>query len=81
MAINVLMVFFMNGDAHSIKKWGWVYCLICYGGPLIIALVCLQLRAPNKTLVYGSAGVSDLLVFPSRGAIADQTTAVVLDHE
>jgi hypothetical protein len=58
MAINVVMVFFMNGNPHSIKKWGWLYCLICYGGPLIVALVCLKLRAPGKGLVYGSAGVS-----------------------
>lgn len=58
MAVNVVMVFFMNGNPHSIKKWGWLYCLVCYGGPLIVALVCLQLRAPGKGQVYGSAGVS-----------------------
>lgn len=57
MAINCLMVFFLNGNAHSIKRWGWLYCLVCYGGPFIIALVCLQLKDPNKTLVYGNAGL------------------------
>ncbi|KAH8913074.1 hypothetical protein BR93DRAFT_964196 [Coniochaeta sp. PMI_546] len=57
MAVNVVMVFFMNGNPHSIKKWGWLYCLVCYGGPLIVALVCLQLRAPGKGKVYGSAGL------------------------
>jgi hypothetical protein len=58
MAINVLMVFFMGASPSTFKRWGWVYCIICYGGPLIIATVCLQLRDPNKGLVYGSAGVS-----------------------
>ncbi|OIW32768.1 hypothetical protein CONLIGDRAFT_679147 [Coniochaeta ligniaria NRRL 30616] len=57
MAVNVVMVFFMNGNPHSIKKWGWLYCIVCYGGPLIVALVCLQLRAPGKGQVYGSAGL------------------------
>jgi len=63
MAINVVMVFFMDGNPHSIKKWGWLYCLICYGGPLIVSLVCLRLRAPGKGMVYGSAGVSQHLAF------------------
>ncbi|KAB5540272.1 hypothetical protein GE09DRAFT_969888 [Coniochaeta sp. 2T2.1] len=57
MAVNVVMVFFMNGNPHSIKKWGWLYCLVCYGGPLLVALVCLRLRAPDKGPVYGSAGL------------------------
>jgi hypothetical protein len=60
MAINVFMVFFMGASPSTFKKWGWLYCGICYGGPLIIAVVCLMLRNPNKALVYGSAGVSPL---------------------
>ena len=58
MAINVILVFFYGASPHTIKKWGWLYCLICYGGPFVIALVCLFIRAPGKTVVYGSAGVS-----------------------
>jgi len=58
MAVNVLLVFFKGANPHTIKKWGWLYCLICYGGPFVIAIVCLFLREPNKTVVYGSAGVS-----------------------
>ncbi|KAK3688672.1 G-protein coupled receptor [Podospora appendiculata] len=57
MAINVLLVFFMNASPHTIKRWGWLYCLICYGGPFIIAAVCLRLTDPHKTAVYGSAGI------------------------
>lgn len=58
MAINVLLIFFTNTNPHTIKKWGWLYCLICYGGPFIISLICLKLRSPDKTLVYGNASVS-----------------------
>ncbi|KAM7212910.1 hypothetical protein V8F06_011716 [Rhypophila decipiens] len=57
MAVNVLLVFFKGANPHTIKKWGWLYCLICYGGPFVIAMVCLLLREPNKTVVYGSAGL------------------------
>ncbi|KAK3323344.1 hypothetical protein B0T19DRAFT_442841 [Cercophora scortea] len=57
MAINVLLVFFMGASPHTIKRWGWLYCLICYGGPFIIAAVCLRLTDPHKTAVYGSAGI------------------------
>jgi hypothetical protein len=57
MAINCVMVFFFNGKTHSIKKWGWLYCLICYGGPCIIAFSVLSLKNPGKTNVYGNAGL------------------------
>ncbi|KAM7198558.1 hypothetical protein V8F20_006088 [Naviculisporaceae sp. PSN 640] len=57
MAVNVLLVFFKGANPHTIKRWGWLYCLICYGGPFVIAMICLFLREPNKTVVYGSAGL------------------------
>ncbi|KAK3389410.1 putative cAMP receptor-like protein [Podospora didyma] len=57
MAINVLLVFSRGTSPHTIKKWGWLYCAICYGGPFMVALICLMLRDPDKTLVYGSAGI------------------------
>jgi len=55
-AVNVLLVFFHNADLHSLRKWGWLYCLICYGGPFGIALMCLLVTEPGKSLVYGGAG-------------------------
>ncbi|KAH8882993.1 hypothetical protein GQ53DRAFT_831180 [Thozetella sp. PMI_491] len=57
MAINVLLIFFTKTKPATIKKRGWLYCLLCYGGPFVIALICLQLRDPNKTPVYGNAGL------------------------
>ena len=57
MAINVLLIFFTKTKPNSIKRWGWLYCLLCYGGPFIIALICLQLKDSNKSNVYGNAGV------------------------
>ncbi|KAL2208645.1 hypothetical protein CC79DRAFT_1355941 [Sarocladium strictum] len=41
MAINVFLVFFFRTSPDSFKKWWWVYCLVCYGGPFIIALSLL----------------------------------------
>lgn len=57
-AVNVLMVFSGRASPKTIKKWGWVYCLICYGGPFGLALACLLIKTPGKSLVYGDAGVS-----------------------
>ncbi|KAK3318095.1 hypothetical protein B0H66DRAFT_602697 [Apodospora peruviana] len=57
MAINVLLVFFKGASPHAIKQWGWLYCLICYGGPFVIAVICLLLKKDGKTVVYGSAGI------------------------
>ncbi|KAK3352849.1 hypothetical protein B0T25DRAFT_195271 [Lasiosphaeria hispida] len=56
MAINVLFVFVKGANPRTIRKWGWLYCLICYGGPFGIALACLLITDPDKTLVYGNAG-------------------------
>lgn len=58
MAINVFMVFFMGSNPQAFHKWCWAYCLVCYGGPFILAMVCLELKDPSKGLVYGNAGVS-----------------------
>ncbi len=70
MAINVMLIFFTKTNPHTIKKWGWLYCLICYGGPFIISLICLKLRSPGKSLVYGNASVSLLSRAVSRGSAA-----------
>lgn len=56
MAINLLFVFFYDADPHSLRKWGWLYCLMCFGGPFGIALMCLLVTEPGKSLIYGNAG-------------------------
>ena len=58
MAIDMLLVFVKGASTRTIKKWGWLYCLVCYGGPFGIALACLLVRAPGKGSIYGDAGVS-----------------------
>ncbi|KAK4446006.1 hypothetical protein QBC34DRAFT_152776 [Podospora aff. communis PSN243] len=56
MAINTLLIYFHDADLHSLRKWGWLYCLICYGGPFGIALMCLLVTEPGKSPIYGDSG-------------------------
>ena len=58
MSINVFLVFFFRASPDAFQKWWWLYCLICYGGPFVIALVLLLIRNPERGLVYGEATVS-----------------------
>lgn len=58
MAINVFLVFFFRTSPDSFRKWWWLYCLVCYGGPFVIALALLLVRHPDRGLVYGEATVS-----------------------
>ncbi|CAM1511649.1 Fc.00g091620.m01.CDS01 [Cosmosporella sp. VM-42] len=57
MAFNVFLVFFFRTSPDSFRKWWWVYCLICYGGPFIIALTLLLIRDPVRGPVYGEATI------------------------
>ncbi|KAK0620708.1 hypothetical protein B0T14DRAFT_431285 [Immersiella caudata] len=56
MAINILLVYFHDADLHSLRKWGWLYCLTCFGGPFGIALMCLLVTESGKSRVFGNAG-------------------------
>ncbi|KAK4173470.1 hypothetical protein QBC36DRAFT_245425 [Triangularia setosa] len=51
MSINVLIIFRYGADPGHFKRWWWLYCLICYGGPGISAVILLTLG------YYGNAGV------------------------
>ncbi|KID79271.1 G-protein coupled receptor, partial [Metarhizium brunneum ARSEF 3297] len=57
MAINVVLVFYFRTSPDSFRRWWWLYCLICYGGPFVIALSLLLIRNSPKGLVYGDAVV------------------------
>ncbi|KAK0391319.1 hypothetical protein NLU13_0820 [Sarocladium strictum] len=57
MAINVFLVFFFRTSPDSFRRWWWVYCLICYGGPFIIALSLLFVRQQGRGPVYGGATI------------------------
>lgn len=56
MAVNVYMVFFMSYPPNRFHKHLWLYCLICFGIPLVPALICL-VYAPNGERIYGNATV------------------------
>lgn len=62
MAINVLLVFYFRATPDSFARWWWVYCLICYGGPFVIAISLLLAKTGNNIPVYGEATVSLVLV-------------------
>ncbi|KAJ3497495.1 hypothetical protein NLG97_g1849 [Lecanicillium saksenae] len=57
MAINVLLVFYFRATPDSFARWWWVYCIICYGGPFIIATTLLLAKSPNRGPVYGEATI------------------------
>ncbi|KAF5022297.1 hypothetical protein F66182_5674 [Fusarium sp. NRRL 66182] len=57
MAFNVFLVFFFRASPDSFRKWWWLYCLICYGGPFAIAIALLLVRDPNRGLVFGQATI------------------------
>src|SRR6478735_4369886 len=58
MAINVFPVFFCNADPRMFRKYAWLYCIICFGGPMIPAIVLISIRNSPKGLMYGDAAVS-----------------------
>ena len=57
MAVNVFLVFYFRLSPDSFKRWWWLYCIICYGGPFAFALILLVLRFPNRPPIYGEATV------------------------
>ncbi|GKU04281.1 cyclic amp receptor a [Fusarium langsethiae] len=55
MAINVFLVFFCNADPRMFRKYAWLYCIICFGGPLIPAIVLISIRNSPRGLIFGDA--------------------------
>lgn len=64
MAINVFLVFYCRTSPDAFRRWWWLYCLVCYGGPFLIALVLLLIKNPLKGPVYGEATVRPALFLP-----------------
>lgn len=56
MAINVFLVFFYGASPSSFRHYVWLYCLVCFGGPFIPAIILLLAR-PDGKLMYGDATV------------------------
>ena len=52
MAINVYLVFFHSLRSEGIKKYLWLYCLLCYGTPAVLGVFGFVFN------MYGDATVS-----------------------
>ncbi|KAF4589731.1 G-protein coupled receptor protein [Ophiocordyceps camponoti-floridani] len=57
MAVNVFLVFFNNADPASFRRYIWAYCLVCFGGPLIPAVVLISITGDPRGPVYGDAAL------------------------
>ncbi|KAM5347889.1 hypothetical protein ACJ41O_007713 [Fusarium nematophilum] len=57
MAVNVFLVFFFNANPRTFRKYAWLYCVICFGGPMIPAIVLLSIRGHPKGLLFGDAAL------------------------
>ncbi|KAG5932090.1 hypothetical protein E4U53_001490 [Claviceps sorghi] len=57
MAINVFLVFYFRTSPDSFRQWWWIYCVVCYGGPFVLALTLLLLRSPGRGGMYGDATI------------------------
>uniref|UniRef100_A0A8H7K7Q3 G-protein coupled receptors family 2 profile 2 domain-containing protein n=1 Tax=Bionectria ochroleuca TaxID=29856 RepID=A0A8H7K7Q3_BIOOC len=55
MAVNVYLVFFYNVNPSSFRKHAWIYCLVCYGGPMVTAIALFAVRNDPRGLIYGDA--------------------------
>lgn len=58
MAFNVYLVFFHNVDPAAFRKHIWLYCLVCFGGPMLPAVILLSIRNDSRGPVFGDATVS-----------------------
>lgn len=79
MAFNVFLVFFNNANPSKFQEYKWIYCVVCFGGPLLPAIVLVSIRDEERGPVFGDAAVS-IPDIPARWkAILTGAQAVVLD--
>ncbi|KAG5912760.1 hypothetical protein E4U42_001903 [Claviceps africana] len=57
MAVNVFLVFFNNTDPSLFQRYTWVYCIICFGGPMVPAVVLVSVRGDPKGPMIGDAAL------------------------
>jgi hypothetical protein len=58
MAVNVFLVFFFGASTVTFRQHLWIYAVVCFGIPLVPALVLLFIRDKERGPVYGDATVS-----------------------
>ncbi|KAL0941454.1 g-protein coupled receptor [Colletotrichum truncatum] len=58
MAVNAFLIFFDGANPSSFRRYLWVYCAICFGGPLILG-ICLLVIKPDGAgaSIYGDAAL------------------------
>ena len=57
MAMNVYLTLFKKYNAQQLKALEWRYHLMCYGGPLCVAVVYLFINTADRGKIYGPATV------------------------
>ncbi|KAL7942578.1 putative G-protein coupled receptor protein [Trichoderma barbatum] len=57
MAFNVFLVFFYNANTATFRKRIWIYCIVCFGGPLVPAIVLVSIHDDAKGPVFGNAAL------------------------
>ncbi|KOS22905.1 Cyclic AMP receptor-like protein A [Escovopsis weberi] len=55
MAVNVFLVFFCHFKPSRFRKNFWVFCIVCFGGPFLPAIVLFCIRDDPRGLVFGDA--------------------------
>ncbi|KAF4980100.1 hypothetical protein FZEAL_3821 [Fusarium zealandicum] len=57
MSVNVFLVFFFNANPRTFRQYAWLYCVVCFGGPMIPAVVLISIRDDPKGLIFGDAAL------------------------
>lgn len=55
MAVNVYLTFYYKFDAIALRRMEILYIILCYGVPMMPALVFIFLKDSSGTRVYGNA--------------------------
>lgn len=69
MAFNVYLVLFYNADPAAFRRYLWAYCLVCFGGPMIPAVVLLAIRGDPRGPIYGDAAVCRPRIWSAVGLV------------
>lgn len=71
MAGNVFLVFFCNANPESFRRYLWAYCLVCFGGPLVSAIVLISIVGDPRGPVFGDATVI-FIILVQVGSFTDE---------
>jgi hypothetical protein len=59
MAVNIYLAFYRHYSGKDLKRLEKWYFVVCYGLPLIPAVVMLCIKTEERGPIYGSAVVFD----------------------